>query len=54
MGKQLGRPASNDPTVSITITVRKRILDQMEDVRGDVSRSRWIDRAIEARLKVKS
>jgi hypothetical protein len=49
----MSKGASEDPAVQLSTTIKKSLYDQMESIRGDVSRARWVERAIEAKLRVK-
>ena len=44
MGKTI-----EDPTIGRTYTIRQSVYDEMERLRGDVARSKYVERAIEAK-----
>jgi hypothetical protein len=45
------RPKSEDPAVPTHSTMRESLVKQVDKVRGDVPRSKWIERAVEQRLE---
>ena len=45
----MARPKSDDPALKLTITIKRSVYEEMDKSRGDVSRSKYIERAIEAR-----
>ena len=40
---------TKDPTIGFTVTIRKSVLEKLEELRGDISRSKYVERAIEAK-----
>ena len=46
-----GPKTCTDPLVPITLTLRERILQDIDRERGNENRSAWIRNAIEAQLK---
>lgn len=40
---------TEDPTIGFTVTIRQSVYDEMESLRGDVARSKYIERAVEAK-----